>query len=233
MANLFTATDGSTFKIFSARALSQLPVWNGNRVVDMDHIAKIKQTMNNIKNLNINPFRVAIVNDEDGKPVLYIIDGQHRHFIFREYFANPLAEDFQVLVAGKKFNNEDEIMNYFKILNNTKAISWKDDPVMVANKYIEAIMIEFNKNPKRPMIRTGSRINRPFMSVDKLREVLLERRVFDWQETPQDFVERAKRRNMEVISSLHLKDVFQLRDMETRALDYRFGIGLDDKFAWI
>lgn len=231
--NLFIATDGSFFKTYSARALTQIPVWNGNRLIDPDHIHRIKQTMNNIKNLNINPFRVALVKDDDGSTSRFIIDGQHRHHILKEYFTNPESEDFQVLVAGKTFNSEDEIMNYFKILNNTKAISWKEDPVMVANRYIEALMKEFNKNPKRPMIRSGSSVRRPFLSVDKLRDTLLSRRVFDWTETPLDLVERAKQKNMEVIGSLHIKDVFQLRDMETRALDYGFGLAMDEKLPWI
>lgn len=231
--NLFTATDQSFFKTYSARALSQISVWNGNRVIDLDHIHRIKDAMHSIKHLNINPFRIALIKNEEGPRSRFIIDGQHRHHILKEYFANTESEDFQVLVAGKLFDNEDEVMKYFKILNNTKAISWKEDPVMIANKFIEALMTEFNKNPKRHMIRSGARVNRPFLSVDKLRETLLARRVFDWTETPLDLVERAKQKNMEVIGSLHVKDVFQLRDMETRALDYGFGLAMDEKLPWI
>jgi hypothetical protein len=228
---VFESSDGSKFKILSARELSTLPIWGGNRVLDEEHVKRIKQTVGaNVHRLNLNPFRIAGVIQEDGTCVSYIIDGQHRCAVIREYFKTeryPL--DFNVLVAGKIYNNEDEIIESFKVLNTTRSIAWKEDPNLCANKYIEALMVEFNKDKKRPLIKNG-KTARPFASVDKLRITLVNKRVNDWTETPDEFVERAKSLNMKLLEDLRPR---VSRDMEVRALDYNFALGLDDTYGWV
>lgn len=228
---LFTSADGSGYKVLSARGLSQLPIWNGNRLIDLDHVKRIRESVHgNIKSLNMNPFRVAVIKQEDGSTKTEIIDGQHRAYLMKEYFTNPLVEDFQVLVGGKSFNNEDEVIEYFKILNNTRAISWKEDPVLCANKYIHALMKEFNTDPKKPYIRSG-KTNRPFLSTDKLREAILAKRVLDWKQTPQEYAEHSREINNQIVNGLKLKE--SKRDMEWRAIEYNFGLALDDKLNWV
>lgn len=180
--------------------------------------------------LNSNPYRIAIITEEDGSVRQVIIDGQHRAFILKKYFEKEDAVDFEVLVAGKKFLNEDEIIDYFKTINTTRAIQWKEDPVMKANSYVGAVMKEFNENPKFPMIRAG-KTTRPFLSADKLREAILKHKVETWEKTPMEFAEKCRIENMQLTEGLKIKD--SLSDMEVRALKYKFCLGLDTGMNWM
>lgn len=228
---IFTTADGSGYKVLSARALSQLPIWGGNRLIDLDHVRRIRESMNgNMKTLNMNPFRVAAIKQEDTSVQTVIIDGQHRAYLLKEYFADPEAQDFQVLVGGKTFNNEDEVITYFKILNNTRAIAWKEDPILRANRYIEVLMKEFNTDKRKPYIRSG-KTTRPFVSVEKLRDIMIAKKVVEWSQTPQEYIERIREINSQLVNGLRIKE--PKRDMESRALEYNFALGLDDKFNWV
>jgi hypothetical protein len=135
---VFESADGSKFKVLSAKELSLLPIWSGNRVLDTEHVRRIKESVgSNIHKLNLNPFRIAGLIQEDGICTSYIIDGQHRCQVIKDYFqSEKFPIDFPVLVAGRVYDNEDEIIEAFKVLNNTRSIAWKEDPNMCANKYI-------------------------------------------------------------------------------------------------
>lgn len=233
MNDLFVCSDGSRLRSKSAKWLSKLPIWNGNRLIDPEHVKNIKESLRgNISHLNLNVFRIVVVPQEDGDNLMQIIDGQHRASILTDYFKDPKVEDFPVLVAAKQCNNEDEIIEYFKVLNNTKSISWREDPIMRSNMYIDEVMKVFNTNPKRELIRSGKTM-KPFISADKLREHILSKHVLEWKETPIDFAERARLKNEELLNGLRLKDRYSLPSNEYRALEYRFALALDDKFNWI
>jgi hypothetical protein len=228
---MFVSADGSHYKTVSARSFSQIPVWRGNRLIDMVHVEKIREGIRtSIQFLNSNPYRIALITEEDGTTKQYIIDGQHRAYILKQYFEKEEAVDFDVLVAGRKFENEDEIIDYFKAINTTRAIQWKEDPVMKANTYLAAMMKEFNDNPKQPMIRAG-KTTRPFLSADKLRDAILGRKVEGWTITPMEFAEHCRNQNVLLTDGLKVKPAPS--DMELRALKYKFSLGLDTGMNWI
>lgn len=231
MTDLFKSTDGSLYRVVGAKWLSSIPVWKGNRVIDMGHVDRIREGLKgNIPLLNSNPFRLAFIKEDDEVVAKYIIDGQHRHHLLKEYFQHPSALDFNVIVAAKQFANEDDIIDYFKLINTTKSIPWKEDPILCANTYVSAVMKQFNTDPKFPLIRPG-KTTRPFMSADKLRDALVLRHVHDWKKGPVEFAEECVTKNEEKTEGLKLKD--ELTTMETRALRYNFALALDDTFGWI
>ena len=231
MTDLFRSTDGSLYRVVNAKWLSNVPVWKGNRVIDMTHVDRIREGIKgNIALLNSNPFRIAFVKEDDEVVAKYIIDGQHRHYLLKEYFQHSTAVDFSIIVAAKQFGNEDEIIDYFKLINTTKSIPWRQDPVLVANNYISALMKQFNTDPKFPLIRSGKTM-RPFMSADKLREALVSKHVHEWKKGPAEFAEECVTKNEEKTEGLKLKD--ELTSIETRALRYHFALALDDSFGWI
>jgi hypothetical protein len=231
MTDLFRTTDGSLYRVVSAKWLSNVPVWKGNRVIDMTHVDRIREGLKgNIPLLNSNPFRLAFIKEDDEVVAKYIIDGQHRHHLLKEYFQLSSALDFNIIVAAKQFGNEDDIIDYFKLINTTKSIPWKQDPVMVANNYVAALMKQFNTDTKFPLIRAGKTM-RPFMSADKLRDALISKHVHDWKKGPVEFAEECVTKNEEKTEGLKLKD--ELTSMETRALRYNFALALDDTFGWI
>ena len=223
---------GIKYSLVSARALSELPVWKGQRLVDEEHVKTIYESLSgNIRKLSLTPYIVANIIDSDGSENKCIVDGQHRSHVLRMYFRNLHAEDFAVLVGESTVYSEEDSIQLFKDLNRTKSIPWKQDPVLAANAYIEALASAFNTDKKKLCIRPG-KTTKPYMSVDKLRDTLISKRVYDWKQTPTEFVEYAKRKNEEALLSLDFKSG-ELTTTEKRAVDSKFALGLDDKFAWI
>jgi len=221
MAILYTSEDGSKWKVMAASRLANLEIWKGNRILDDNHALRICQTLTSIKDLTLNPYRIVNVEDE-GETYRYIIDGQHRVSILKKHFANPNAEDFNVVVIEKSCQDETEIIEYFKIINTTKAIHWREDPILAANKYIEPFVKEFNKDPKKPVIRPG-KVNKPYLSIDRLREVLISKHVVDWRTTPLEFVARCREINDQHLSELDISNL-----TNKRAVQIKFSLALLD-----
>ena len=237
---IFKSSDGSEWSVSSAREVSNIPVWQGNRVIDRNHANTIENSVQHcIKSLDTNPFRIARIKEDStvmdcGAGMSMIIDGQHRCSVLANYFKNnPAFPDFPVLVATKTFDTENDIIGYFRILNSTKAIDWKEDPVMIANTYLQALSNEFDRrgNARVNRVLRSGRTLRPFLSLDRLREYIVSRHIYEWIKTPEQFVERARLANTQALANLRSLTV--LSDMQARALLYSFGLGLDLSFSWL
>ena len=219
---MFRSSDGSRWTQMSAGRLAALPFWKGNRNVDETHVQRISQSIKEtITELDISPYRI-VTTVEDGEVCNYIIDGQHRITLLREYFKNPDADDFIVIVIEKECETELDIINYFGTVNRTKAMYWREDPVLAANNYIAPFLKEFNKDPKKPVIRSG-KVNRPYMSVDRLREVLIEKHVVEWRTLPTEFVARCREINDTEVEKLDTSV-----SVNKRAKEMNFSLGLLD-----
>lgn len=173
---LHTLHDGSRLITMGAKELIRVPIWNGNRILDMYHVKKIKEGVGNtIQKLEFC-YTIANIVEEDaaGNPVTarYIIDGQHRHRVMSEYFQENLCEpDFPVIVMEKQVSSEREIISTFNELNTQKPIDWKYDPVILANDYIFQLCLAFNVK-KEPFIRSSA-TKRPYISTESLRTELV------------------------------------------------------------
>ena len=235
MTLLFVYHDGSILKKMSAKDLSMIPIWDGNRIIDEEHIRKINATLKSIKHLDHKPYHIVSYVQDNGESVSQIIDGQHRATILRNYFNNPSInpfdiEDFQILVIEKIVTCEEEIIEYFKILNQTKAIQWREDPKMVANKYVDTLIRRFN-TAKKQSIRPG-KTRFPYISSQAIREVLISKIVnIQTAESPSDFAERIVQYNISYLNTLRSK--VNLSKDETTALGIEFALGLDKKMKWI
>ena len=206
----------------SAGRLAALPFWKGNRIVDDTHVQRISQSIDaTIMELNISPYRI-VTTMIDGEVCKCIIDGQHRITLLREYFKNPDADDFLVIVIEKECESEQDIIKYFGTVNRTKAMYWREDPALAANSYIVPFLKEFNKDPKKPVIRSG-KVNRPYMSVDRLREVLIQKHVVEWRTLPTEFVARCRE-----INDAELEKLDTTVSVNKRAKEMNFTLGLLD-----
>jgi len=222
---MFTSADGSIWKQIPASRLAAIDIWKGNRILDENHVLRISQSLESITDLSANPYRIAVIEDE-GQTYRYVIDGQHRARLLKTYFKDPDAKDFDIVVIEKQFDDEADVINYFKIINTTKSIQWREDPILAANKYIEPFLREFNKDPKKPVIRPG-KVNRPYLSIDRLREVLVSKHVVDWRTTPLEFVARCREINDQQLDDLDLSNL-----THKRAHQIRFSLGMLD-FSFI
>ena len=240
---LHTLHDGSHVKVMNARELVAIPIWNGNRIIDTEHVKRIKASLSDIKLIDFG-FRIItrMIEDAGGNTVKEskIIDGQHRHKVLTDYFhENFCAEDFKIVVLEKEVSTESEIITYFKQLNTQLPIAWKSDPAMVANEYIKALEDKFNTK-KESMIRDKS-TKRPYLSVEKLREEFLK--IFkngvasESSEDIKAFVDRVTAFNERLIQG---SDIVLLQEHKKETIDIvqkaaskKFMLAVDPKLKWI
>ena len=242
--SLHTLHDGSSVRIIQAKELIRIPIWNGNRIINQSHVDKLKASIKDIKALDFG-FRIVslAVEDAGGNSVreLFIIDGQHRHRVLTDYFAeNMFAEDFPIVIIEKEVADESDIISYFKKLNTQMAISWKSDPNLIANQYLQALADEFNKGKSqaKKVVRSGA-TKRPYLSSDKLREVLLDlckRDILKEGEAVKEFVGRVVAWNKTAVDGADMAALESKKgdgDIIQRAAELKFMLAVDLKLGWV
>jgi hypothetical protein len=182
--HLFEYHDGSLLKMMKASAIADMDIWKGNRIVDLAHCLAIRREIgDDIDHLDLKPFHVVryMKEVEQGRTehVKEIVDGQHRATVLRDFFVSKGDDwskyDFDVLVIVKCCKDEQAIIEYFRTLNHTKAIEWQEDPNMIANRFLDALLRRFNSSSKQ-MIRQG-KTRAPYIGVEAVREEIRRRRI--------------------------------------------------------
>lgn len=224
---LTTLSDGSSLYKVPAKELAAIPTWHGNRIVDQAHIQTLKSTVGHPSQFDIKPFHIVRYNaeQEDGtrKQETCIVDGQHRVEVLKKYLAehedsfDKAFENFELLVIDKYCEDEQAVVKYFKILNTTKNIEWRDDPRLIANRYLDALCDKFNTK-KRQLIRNG-KTRKPYISLETLRDQMVARKVgFATEETPEAYAERIFKEHGEVVEDL------KRQDSEALSTEYKAGL---------
>ena len=237
---LHTYTDGSKLKLTTAKTLIQIPIWKGNRIKDISHIAKLKESIgSNIQYLD-KGYHIIKYNEIDatGKEIeqSYIIDGQHRTSVLIDYFNSTLCEpDFPVTYIEVTVDNEADAIEYFNKINNVKPICYKEDSKLVANRYIEKI-IKVLPGPKKAPYFRDKTTHRPYILTDRLREVLVVN-VDRIKCNPSEFAKRAIDKNKKLLSEYILAlslDKIKEKDKSivTRAIEIDFALGIDTTLSW-
>lgn len=227
-SNLHTFSDNSILRKMSARDIVKISIWHGNRILDEDHkkaiLGSLKQSP---RELDLKPFHIVSYPDEDDKNILHykLVDGQHRVSIIRE----SDQQDFDVLVVEKRCNSEREVIEYFRILNQTKSIEWREDPIMVANTFVHALENAYNPEKEKDKKIRQKSTHRPYLYVDTFRDELKKRKIGLDGKTPEEFVQFAREKNRVLLERLgEGKD-----KTEKRALEMGFALALDPKFKWL
>jgi hypothetical protein len=179
--------------------------------------------------------------DADGKPIrqTVVVDGQHRRQVLSDYFReHPEAPDFPIVIVEKEIQEESDIITYFNTLNTQKPIHLRLEPKMIANKYIVALEKEFNKGKGKGLIRSGA-TKRPYLSVEKLREELLCKRVTSvtsgGSEDVAAFVARVRTYNEEFTNDYAAHLMYKKPDLDIieKAKEIKFMLAVDTKLAWV
>ena len=244
---LHTYSDGSQLFTMSARALSLIPIWKGNRIVDLSHVQQIKDSIQGRVNLLDSGYKIikysddSDITDEDSKTAAiimqsFIIDGQHRLMVLKDYFETATfreIDDFQVTVTEIRVDSEADAIEYFNRINNTRPIKFEEDINLIINKYIERLIKDFS--PKMKLFRTSA-TKRPFLSVDKFREALQKRADKIKLISLDSFVEQCKSINRSIIQDLEIRSLNE-KDKEIKMIhkmiELEFGLAWDDKFRWL
>jgi hypothetical protein len=235
---IHTLHDGTSIKIISSHDLIKIPVWQGNRIIDHNHVENIKLKIKGDIHKLDNGYRIIKYKEEDaGRNLIThtcIIDGQHRQKVLIDYYETQMCEpEFPVVVMEKIVESEEEIIEYFNALNNTRPIQWTD-PKLVVNKYINAISTAFNTTKNNQMVRTKTTV-RPYLSADKLREVLSANYDKLNLSEIEAFVNRVKEYNKKKISTADIDSTLSKKDKDIimRAASIKFMLAIDPKLTWI
>lgn len=238
MELLHSYSDGSKLFKMSALVLLRIPIWKGNRIIDIEHVKNIKTSVDNKAYYLDSGYKTIQYDeiDENNKAIkkTYLIDGQHRISVVSDYFENiPDAKDFQVTVTEIRVDSEVDAIDYFNKINNVKPIQFKEDPNLIVNKYIQMLMASYP--PKSKLFRNGA-TKRPYLSVDKFREVLTKK-VDNLKKIPiEKFIKDCKTINTKILQELELRSQNE-KEKELKIiikiLELNFGLAWDDKFKWL
>jgi hypothetical protein len=238
MQILHIYSDGSKLYKMSARALSKIPIWRGNRIIDDTHVKNIKDAIKDNIQLLDSGYKIIQYQefDENNKITKknYIIDGQHRIKIVNDYFENSNNDyDFEVTITEICVDSESDAITYFNKINNVKPIQFEEDPNMIINKYIKGL--EDSYPSKLKLFRKGI-TRRPFLSIDKFREALKKRVNILKKYTVEEFVSECKSMNIILIVELEIRSVNE-KDKEIniihKSIELNFALAWDDKFKWL
>lgn len=167
--------DGSTLQLYKSQQLIQIPIWKGNRILDALHVDNIKKGIKSIEQLDSGYKIVSYPEvNVDGNTIeqKYIVDGQHRLSVLKDAAFNNELTNFIITVTVIKLNDEIEAIQYFNQINTVKPIQFKEDPILIANKYISYLIKKWPNQQKMKYFRSGI-TKRPYMSIDKLREHII------------------------------------------------------------
>ena len=221
---MFTFHDGSILRIMTARDLVAVPVWKGNRTLDVGHAKAIAAAVTDIRTLD-SGYRIVNYMEPDatGTPVRqsYLIDGQHRCHILR----TSTELDFPVVVTEKDVASESDAIDFFNTINTVKPQQWSVDPALIVNLYIVELEKAFNK-PKTNLIRPAT--HRPYLSVDRLRDELKCHTLR--AKAVMAFVANAKAKNEALLQDAIMRSNYDLVDNK-RAIAVGFMLGLDLKWV--
>ena len=236
---MYTFHDGSILRVLSAKELIQIPIWKGNRTLDKAHAERIRDAVGDTVHSLDSGYRIIHYDEPDtsGRIVRqsYLIDGQHRAHVLREHFLNSMCEpDFLVVVTEKAVESESDAIEYFNAINNVKPQRWRTDPAILANQYIAALEQTFNTS-KLKLIRQTT--VRPYLSVEKLREVIKKNIDILAQEPTaiRTFCQRAMNRNKELLEQVDMLILGKPKEAKyyERAAESGFMLAVDPKLPWI
>jgi len=231
---LHTFSDGSVLQKIKAKELVSIPVWKGNRFIDLEHANKIRSAIgDNIQTLDSAIFRIVKYKDGDIHQ-RYIVDGQHRQYVLQKYYEEHVlfALNFDILTIVKNVESESDAIEYFNALNNVKP-QQDSDPKLLANKYVLALVKAYPKLIKPD----GKATRRPFLSSDLLRKILEENSTLLKQSNDNIglFLKKVNDWNTKKINQYHVASVIQTKDVSVldSCVEKRFVLAFDQKLPWI
>lgn len=222
-----SSIDKTVVQSISLNTLLSYPIWQGNRFLDEERVAELKRAVNSPNDLHYIYYAIKYTDDQ-GQTHIDIIDGQHRISVLKSM---PIVfkDTHQVILILKTVENQEEAVDYFNKINNMKPQRCEDKKIVI-NSYIAALSKAFPR-----MLRSNT--NRPYMSVEKLRDCLLAQNIATIELTPERFVSLAKQQNEIWLKKLQEKlDKFPDHSKKTtiiRCLDNKFALSFPEHFEWL
>jgi hypothetical protein len=204
MTALYTYSDGSVLKTMNMKTFLGIPVWKGNRHIDVARVDLLaKEVGDAVTSLDSGYHVIIQEEDMDGKPLhqAYLINGQHRReVLLRHYGAGLCLPDFPMTYTEKVVHTESETIAYFNRINNMKPFHVEEDSRCVANRFVAALEKGFPKG----LIRAKT-TRRPYLSADTLREELEKYSKVLQSIDPAIFVEKVRDYNKKRLAEMELE----------------------------
>lgn len=239
---LHTYHDGSRLRIMTAKELIKIPIWKGNRSRDFDHIAYLKKLVGDeIRKLD-KEYKIIKYNEPDATGRLveqaYIVDGQHRMSVLDDYFKTNMFEpDFVVTYEEINVANEAEAIACFNRINTVKPILYKEEPVLVVNRYIEEIVRAFPGTRGAPLLRDKP-TNRPYLTTQRLRDLLVAKVERLTTCPPDVFARHVVNTNARLLRELEIAIAqahvaTKMLKCAERTVELGFALAYDIRMRWI
>jgi len=230
---LFTFEDGSQLYAMKAKWLTEIPVWEANRLMDESHVATLEAAIKSAREIQ-GPFSVVTYNTEAGEKEHRIIDGQHRQEILRRFFVkDPTADDFMVLCRRYVIADRNDAIAIFQQINNAKPMVYKGSAVERLQHTVTALRRHFvvERNGAGAiiaMIRPSC--NRPALSIEYLESAL---KLYGIEKEPHEVVAHAEKMNQFYAADpSRIPAKFTANTLE-KARDLQFYLGLDTRCTWL
>ena len=237
MEFLHSYHDGSRLYRMSARALCRIPIWKGNRIIDTDHVQRLKASVGENHLMLDSGYKVIQYEEEEEKgeriKKSYVVDGQHRIRVLQDAFSEADPDvDFVVTVTEIELTSEEEAIRYFNQINHAKPISYTEDDNMIANRYLEPILKGYDS--KLRLIRQGA-TRRPYLSSDRFREHLVKNITLIKLYSVEAFVRMCHAANKRLLESVRVRIEQGGPDglMAKKMVELGFALAWDDKFKWL
>jgi len=232
---LHTYHDGSILKRTTIQEVLKVQNWQGNRILNVDHAAKLAASIKDKRMLDRGYSMIVIdEKDADDNPIeqRYIVDGQHRMYVLK---AELFLGDFPVTVTEKHVASEAEAIEYFNSINNSKPIAWKEDPSMIINRYVSALESVFNAGlaMNSKLIRVGRTV-RPFLNIDDIRQALKHCDISRLKSiNPADFVSRVREWNGLKVRELEVAVSMKPDTISEKCIARKFALAFYPTLPWL
>lgn len=192
---LHTYNDGSRLMRSTVYDLLKLAVWKGQRILDLEHAKRLKDSIDDIRNLD-SDFHVIVRREPhvDGRMIVEVrevVGGQHRLYILREARDSSFFPDFPITYTEKSVEGEEEARAYFNKVSSSKPMHFDEDPSLLVGRFLVELEKEFTPAKKADICIKSHKTMRPFLNIEDVREVLKKHHIDSLQRIkPMDFAKR-------------------------------------------
>jgi hypothetical protein len=222
----------------TAHTLLGFPIWRGQRIFDPEHAKRLKNSIDDVRNLD-SDYHIIVKRElhADGITMVEhreVVGGQHRLSILREEKDFLRLPDFPVTYTEKLVESEAEAEAYFNKVSSSKPMHFDEDPSLMVGRFIVALEKEFTTAKKADMCVRHSKTTRPFLFIEDIRPLLLEKVDKLRRTKPVDFAKRVWAWNRAKVLEMEMTIANGgAPPMMVKCHSRNFALAYDTKFPWI
>lgn len=205
---------------------TQIPCWAFNRKLDHARVIELRKA---IRESGFVQGSSSIARCDDR---YYIVDGQHRQAAIKQLIGKTLDADQELALIIYDVDDDEEIIDLFVKVNNTKPLDPKDTPNSIIIKVVKKLGADF----KTAIVFDKVRTVYPYILAKELQERLSninldgisEKRLYtEIRNLNRLYENRCKKDNINIPNMRNNKKSIE------KARSTGFYLGLNEKWSWI